>query len=136
MQSTDSHVGSPPKSEGRTIYYHIADENGNVEGEGMEGYSLNFKGNTVEELTRKLEEETGMQGIFVCSRSPLNGKLFPLRLQLPPNISTMHVVVVPSSSTGEIFVLNFSFPLAEYYLYTLDYIHCRTLLIRVYLSST
>ncbi|XP_030447993.1 uncharacterized protein LOC115670771 isoform X2 [Syzygium oleosum] len=99
QESTDSYVGSPPKSEGRTIYYHIADESGNVEGEGMEGYSLNFKGNTVEELTRKLEEETGMQGIFVCSRSPLNGKLFPLRLQLPPNISTMHVVVVPSSST-------------------------------------
>ncbi|KAI6685901.1 hypothetical protein NL676_031814 [Syzygium grande] len=91
-------LGRPRNRKGRTIYYHIADENGNVEGEGMEGYSLNFKGNTVEELTRKLEEETGMQGIFVCSRSPLNGKLFPLRLQLPPNISTMHVVVVPSSS--------------------------------------
>ncbi|KAF8040066.1 hypothetical protein BT93_B2324 [Corymbia citriodora subsp. variegata] len=99
QESNDSYVGSPPKSEGRTIYYHIADENGNVEGEDMEGYTLNFKGNNVEELTRKLEEETGMQGIFVCSRSPLNGKLFPLRLQLPPNISTMHVVVVPSSST-------------------------------------
>ncbi|XP_030553818.1 uncharacterized protein LOC115757635 isoform X2 [Rhodamnia argentea] len=99
QESNDSYVGSPPKIEGRTIYYHIADENGNVEGEDMEGYSLNFRGNNVEELTRKLEGETAMQGIIVCSRSPLNGKLFPLRLQLPPNSSTMHVVVVPPSST-------------------------------------
>ncbi|XP_010043850.2 uncharacterized protein LOC104432948 [Eucalyptus grandis] len=98
QESNDSYAGSPPKLEGRTVYYHIADENGKVEGEDMEGYTLNFKGNNVEELTHKLEEETGMQGIFVCSRSPLNGKLFPLRLQLPPNISTLHVIVVPSSS--------------------------------------
>lgn len=98
QESNDSYAGSPPKLEGRTVYYHIADENGKVEGEDMEGYTLNFKGNNVEELTHRLEEETGMQGIFVCSRSPLNGKLFPLRLQLPPNISTLHVIVVPSSS--------------------------------------
>ncbi|OWM75997.1 hypothetical protein CDL15_Pgr009642 [Punica granatum] len=100
-ESIDSHVGSPPKSDGRMIYYHLADENGNVEGEDMEGYSFSFKGNNLEELTHKLGEDTGMEEIIVCSRSPLNGKLFPLRLQLPPNNATMHVVVVPSSSIGE-----------------------------------
>lgn len=101
LQSIDSYVGSPPKSDGRMIYYHIADDNGMVEGEDMEGYSFSFKGNSLEELTQKLVEETGMEEIIVCSRSPLNGKLFPLRLQLPPNHATMHIVVVPSSSRGE-----------------------------------
>ncbi|KAI4384251.1 hypothetical protein MLD38_002429 [Melastoma candidum] len=100
QESSDSYVSSPPKSEGKTIYYHIAGENGEVDGEDMEGFSMNFKGNTVDELTKKLEEETGIQDIFVCSRSPLNGKLFPLRLQLPPNIVAMHVVVVPRSSVA------------------------------------
>lgn len=96
-----SYVGLPPKSDGRTIYYHLADENGNVEGEDMEGYSFTFNGNGLEELTHMLAEETGMADVVVCSRNPLNGQLFPLRLQLPPNNATMHVIVVPSSSTGE-----------------------------------
>ncbi|MED6222887.1 hypothetical protein PIB30_068767 [Stylosanthes scabra] len=85
--------GSSPKVEGRTIYYHVAEDNGEVTDEGA-GYSLNFKGNGVEELTRKFEEETGLEGIIVCNRSPLNGKLYPLRLQLPPNNVTMQVVLV------------------------------------------
>ncbi|KAG5050618.1 hypothetical protein JHK87_002816 [Glycine soja] len=83
-----------PKVEGRTIYYHIAEDNGEVLDEGVQGYSLIFKGNGVEELTRKFEEETGLEGIIVCNRSPLNGKLYPLRLQLPPNTVTMRVVLV------------------------------------------
>lgn len=103
LQSLESDARLPPKSEGRTIYYHIADENGVVEGENFEGYSFNFVGYSLEELSRKLQEETGMEDIVVCSRSSLNQKLFPLRLQLPLNITTMHVVVVPSSSTGENF---------------------------------
>ncbi|KAF8040553.1 hypothetical protein BT93_B2702 [Corymbia citriodora subsp. variegata] len=109
QESSDSLVASlppPPASppptrvtEGRIIYYHIADENGEVVGEDMEGYCLNnFKGNTVEELSRKLSEETGIDSLIVCSHNPLNGKLFPLRLRLPPNI-IMHVVVVPSFSS-------------------------------------
>lgn len=96
-------MGSPPKLEGRTIYYHIADENGEVDDESVEGYSFTFRGNGVDELTRKFEEETGIEGIIMCSRSPLNGKLYPLRLQLPPNNVTMHVVVVLSSSQGKSF---------------------------------
>ncbi|XP_029127446.1 uncharacterized protein LOC109799838 isoform X1 [Cajanus cajan] len=83
-----------PKAEGRTIYYHIAEDNGEVLDEDVQGYSLIFKGNGVEDLTRKFEEETGLEGIIVCNRSPLNRKLYPLRLQLPPNTVTMRVVLV------------------------------------------
>ncbi|KAK3038589.1 hypothetical protein RJ639_027252 [Escallonia herrerae] len=94
QESGDSLVSSPPKRvDGRIIYYHIADEFGGVD-EDVEGDSITFKGSSVDELTRKLEEETGLQDIVVCSRSPLNGKLYPLHLQLPPNNVTMNVVVV------------------------------------------
>ncbi|GLT40020.1 hypothetical protein SLA2020_141800 [Shorea laevis] len=99
QESTDSHTGSPPKSEGRTIYYHIADEDGEVDDNSTEGYALSFKGSGVEELTQKLREDTGLDEIVVCTRSPLNGNLYPLPLQLPPNNANVHVVVVPLSST-------------------------------------
>ncbi|EOY00227.1 PREDICTED: uncharacterized protein LOC18609298 [Theobroma cacao] len=98
QESSDSYVGSPPKSEGRTIYYHVADDNGEVDDEAVEGYSFSFKGNSVDELTHKLKEESGLEDVVVCTRSPLNGKLFPLRLQLPPNNADMHVVLVPLAS--------------------------------------
>ncbi|GMH27614.1 hypothetical protein Nepgr_029457 [Nepenthes gracilis] len=97
QESNDSATYSPPKSDGRLIYYHIADENGEVN-EATEAFSFPFKGNSVEELTHILEEETGIRDIVVCSHSPLNGKLYPLRLQLPPNNATLHLVVVRSSS--------------------------------------
>ena len=89
---------SLPKSEGRVIYYHIADEDGHVEDESAVGYALTFKGNSVEQLTQALRKETRMDDVVVCTRNPLNGKLFPLRLQLPPNNGTMHVVLVPSTT--------------------------------------
>uniref|UniRef100_A0A2P2JPF7 Uncharacterized protein LOC105116278 n=2 Tax=Rhizophora mucronata TaxID=61149 RepID=A0A2P2JPF7_RHIMU len=98
QESSDSMVGSPPKSEGRTIYYRVADESGEIDEDGMVGYALTFKGKGVDELTQKLKEDTGLEDIVVCSRSPLNGKLYPLRLQLPPNNADMHVIVVQSSS--------------------------------------
>lgn len=98
LQSSDS--SSPPKVDGRTIYYHVAEDNGDVDDETTVGYSLAFNGNGVDELTRNLEEETGLEGIIVCTRSPLNGKLYPLRLRLPPN-AIMHVVLVLSSSSCE-----------------------------------
>lgn len=85
--------------EGRKISYQVADDEG--EDEDSERCSLIFNGKGVEELTRKLEEETGIEGIIVCTRSPLNGKLYPLRLQLPPNKATLHVVLVLKSSKCE-----------------------------------
>ena len=81
----------------------MADESGDVDEDTVEGSSFTFKGNGVEELTLKLKEETGIEGIIVCTRNPLNGNLYPLRLQLPPNNAIMHVVAVPESSKCEIF---------------------------------
>ncbi|KAF3443183.1 hypothetical protein FNV43_RR12864 [Rhamnella rubrinervis] len=92
-----THHDSPVKAEGRTICYLVADEKGHFD-DTREGLSFTFKGSGVEELKEKLKEETGLDDIVVCTRSPLNGKLFPLRLQLPPNNADMNVVVVPSSS--------------------------------------
>ncbi|CAL0311957.1 unnamed protein product [Lupinus luteus] len=91
QQPNDLKVDTLPKMEGRTIYYRVAEESGEVSDEGM---PMTFNGNGVEELTHKFEEETGLEGIIVCSQSPLNGKLYPLRLQLPPHNVTMHVVLV------------------------------------------
>ncbi|XP_054791688.1 uncharacterized protein LOC129297381 [Prosopis cineraria] len=84
-----------PKKEGRTIFYEVGDEYGDVE-PGKEKF-FTFKGSSVNELKEKLKEETGHDDILVCSRNPLNGKLYPLRLHLPPHNSDMHVIVVPST---------------------------------------
>ncbi|XP_047309084.1 uncharacterized protein LOC124912496 [Impatiens glandulifera] len=83
--------------DGRTIYYKIADESGNIEDEGEE-MSFTFRGNGVEELSRQLEEEIGIEDLIVCCRNPLNGKLFPLMLQLPPTTIVLHLIVVPADS--------------------------------------
>ncbi|XP_059294020.1 uncharacterized protein LOC132047131 [Lycium ferocissimum] len=96
-ESRDGTDASPMKSEGRLIYYHVADENGNAN-DAVEGPSFHFKGHGLEELTEKLEEITGLENITVCSRNKINGNLYPLRLALPPNNADMHVVVVPASS--------------------------------------
>ncbi|XP_051117585.1 uncharacterized protein LOC127242186 [Andrographis paniculata] len=93
--SGDSHDDSQRKSEGRLIYYRIADDDGGVENPEQ---SFHFKGNGVEELTQKLEEETGLDDIIVCSRNIVNAKLYPLRLALPPNNTTMRVVLVPPTA--------------------------------------
>lgn len=107
MQSNDSLVSSPPKgSDGRLIYFHIANEYGEID-EGFEELYITFKGNGVNELTRRLEEELGIDGLTVCTRSPLNGKLYPLRLQLPPNNAIMHVMVIPPSSKGDLILILF-----------------------------
>ncbi|EPS63844.1 hypothetical protein M569_10939, partial [Genlisea aurea] len=95
QESMDSFVSSPPKcNEGRVIYFRIADETGEVD-QVFEEMCIQFKGNDVTQLTKSLETELGINGVTVCSKSPLNGKLYPLRLQLPPNNTTMHVVVLP-----------------------------------------
>ena len=90
--------------DGRTIFYDVGDENGDVNDANKEAF-FTFKGSSVKELLEKLKEETGNDDILVCSRNPLNAKLYPLHLQLPPNKSDMHVVVVPSSFKGKLFSL-------------------------------
>lgn len=101
-ESKDSfEIRSPPKGNGeRMIYFHIANEHGEID-EGFEELCITFKGNDVVDLTKRLERELGIEGITVCNRSPLTGKLYPLRLHLPPNNATMHIIVVPASSNGE-----------------------------------
>ncbi|KAJ4877844.1 hypothetical protein Rs2_42862 [Raphanus sativus] len=95
-----SSVSSPGKADGRLIYYRVGDEDGNVDEGGKEELFC-FKGLGLEELKQKLEEETGLSDVSICSKNPLNGKLYPLRLHLPPNNSKMHVVLIPSSSKGD-----------------------------------
>ncbi|MCD7459360.1 hypothetical protein HAX54_040687 [Datura stramonium] len=98
QESNDSLISSPPKlGDGRLIYYQITDEFGEIE-EETGGLCITFKGNSVEDLKKRLEEETGLEEITVCTRSSLNGKLYPLRLQLPPNNANMNVIILPSSS--------------------------------------
>lgn len=94
----DDMVPSSSKGKVRTIYYRVVDDETGVD--DTEELTFTFKGSGVEQLKERLTEETGYIDIIVCSRSPLNGKLFPLRLHLPPNNVDMHIVVVPSNSRG------------------------------------
>lgn len=75
------------------------DDDGNAD-DSVEGLSFQLKGSRLEDLIQRLEEETGLEDIIVCSRSRLNGKLYPLRLALPPDNAPMHVFIVPSTSRG------------------------------------
>lgn len=98
MESSDSVPGTPSKNEGRVIDYNIVDDEGKVVNDGTEVQSIHFKGHTLEELKQSLEEETGLADVAVCARNPLNGKLYLLRLSLPPNHVKMHVFLVPLTS--------------------------------------
>ncbi|XP_058193352.1 uncharacterized protein LOC131310383 [Rhododendron vialii] len=100
QESNDSEGSSESKgTDGRVIYYSIEDEYSNVD-EDLKELSFMFKGNGVQELTKRLEEETGLEDIRVCSRSSMN-MLYTLRSKFPPNNVDMHVVVVPSSLRAE-----------------------------------
>ncbi|KAK8953742.1 hypothetical protein KSP40_PGU007131 [Platanthera guangdongensis] len=92
------------KTDSRTIHYTIANSDGYAE-DGAEEFAFSFHGKSVEELTQKLEKETELDHIIVCSRNPVNGKLYPLRLHLPPNKADLSVVVVLASSKGDCFLL-------------------------------
>ncbi|XP_019183331.1 PREDICTED: uncharacterized protein LOC109178199 [Ipomoea nil] len=94
---TSSTVSAPSSAEGRLIYYAVGDEKGRVD-DSVEWPSFYFKGHSLEELSEKLEEETGLEDIIVCTRNPLNHSISPLRLALPPNNSTMHLLLLPSTS--------------------------------------
>jgi len=89
-------VSLPLKSEGRLIYYETGDDSGNINKEIGEK-SLIFHGSELIELKKKLEEETEMEDVMIWCRNPLNEKLCPLQLHLPPNNATMHIIVFPSS---------------------------------------
>ncbi|KAK6256060.1 hypothetical protein SCA6_017365, partial [Theobroma cacao] len=100
LESDDSFHGSPVVFEGRVINYEVFDDNGNVD-EAIGERTFTFKGSGVEELKQMLKEEAGVsEDVCICSRNPLNGKLYRLRLHLPPNNTAMHVIVVPLSSKG------------------------------------
>lgn len=96
----NEHGGSNVKNEGRMIHYNVVGDDGNIVDEAAGELSLIFTGTGLQELTQLLEEETGLAEVTLCSRSPLNGKLYPMRLALPPNHVKLHVYVVPSSSKG------------------------------------
>jgi hypothetical protein len=98
-QSTESFSVPLHKVEGRAIHYHIGDDDGDVSPDEEPNF-LTFNGTSLEELLEMLKEETGLQDVIMCSRSPINGKLLPLRLQLPPNNAAMHIVLLRESSKG------------------------------------
>ncbi|VAI23526.1 unnamed protein product [Triticum turgidum subsp. durum] len=97
LEPSDSFSAPLHKVQGRAIHYHIADDKGDVD-EDTERRSFTFNGSNLEELTQKLQEETGIDDLIVCTRSPISGKLTPLLLQLPPNNAAMHIVLVRESS--------------------------------------
>ncbi|XP_078436847.1 uncharacterized protein LOC144707549 [Wolffia australiana] len=82
---------------GRTVFFSIFDESGH-EDDSTEAPSIQFLGNTVEELSARLERETGLSDVIICTRNILTDKLHPLRLQLPPNNRDLRVVLVSASS--------------------------------------
>lgn len=94
---SSSSEDSPRKYEGRLIHYYVVDDDGNVD-DSVEGPCFQLKGSRLEDLIQKLEEETGLEDIIVCCRNRVNGKLYPLRLALPPDNAPMHVFIVQSTS--------------------------------------
>jgi hypothetical protein len=124
--------------DGRTIHYHIADDNGDVE-DDIERHSFTFNGSSLEELTDKLQEETGIDDLIVCTRSPINGKLTPLLLRLPPNNAAMHIVLVRESAKGVFYsyLLFATFTFLDcasdtYYFCTLNLSHVVSLPLRIW----
>ncbi|MBA0856711.1 hypothetical protein Goshw_001935 [Gossypium schwendimanii] len=100
-EEDDSGNGSPKAFEGRIIKYEVVDDNGDVD-QNIGERKFIFKGNGVDDLKNALKEENVVKEEFsLCSRNPLSGNLYPLRLQLPPNNTAMHVVLVPLSSKGK-----------------------------------
>ncbi|TKY65223.1 hypothetical protein E2542_SST08081 [Spatholobus suberectus] len=102
IENGDSEENGSPVIDGRIIFYNVGDEKGDVPNASEEKF-FTFKGNSVEDLKEKLKEETRQDDILVCCRNPLTAKLYPLRIQLPPNNTDMHVVVVTPSHNGEHF---------------------------------
>ncbi|CAN6203292.1 unnamed protein product [Urochloa humidicola] len=97
LESTESFSVPLHKVEGRAVHYHVGDDDGDVDpDEGARHFT--FNGTGLDELLERLKEESGLEDVVMCSRSPINGKLLPLRLQLPPNNAAVHIVLVRESS--------------------------------------
>jgi len=102
MQNEDLDETRSPIKDGRIIFYNVGDERGDASNQSEEKF-FTFQGSSVEDLKEKLKEETGRDDIVVCCRNPFNAELHPLRLQLPPNNTDMHVVVITPSHNGQHF---------------------------------
>ncbi|KAK1376512.1 DUF569 domain-containing protein [Heracleum sosnowskyi] len=71
-ESANSPASLPgKKGDGRLIYYHICNEYGEVD-EDLDELVITFKGNGIDELTKRLEDETGLTEITF---NPLNSGL-------------------------------------------------------------
>ncbi|XP_074561330.1 uncharacterized protein LOC141817593 [Curcuma longa] len=97
LESLDSFSAPVHKVEGRSVFYAIADDAGNVD-DSVEWPHLTFNGTSVLELTERLREETKLDDIIVCTRNPLNQHLIPLFLHLPPNNVKIRLVIVDANS--------------------------------------
>ncbi|KAG2261298.1 hypothetical protein Bca52824_068377 [Brassica carinata] len=69
---SDDRVCSLGKAGGRLIYYMVGDDVGSVDERAKEELFY-FKGTGLEERKQKLEEETGLNDISVCSKNPSKG---------------------------------------------------------------
>ncbi|CAN6441899.1 unnamed protein product [Victoria cruziana] len=80
----------------RVISFTMMDDNDQSDEDDRQFSSITFQGNDVQDMTRKLEEATGLQDIIVCGKNPCDGEVFPLRLPLPPGNLPMRVLLVQS----------------------------------------
>jgi hypothetical protein len=88
-----------PSCGSRRIFFTVADAHGKYSTLREESFS--FKGNNVNDLKQELLVHTKMEeDIFVFLRNESDGKLFNLRLALPPCNVSMHVVVAGVNSEG------------------------------------
>ncbi|MCO5592766.1 hypothetical protein L7F22_046769 [Adiantum nelumboides] len=86
-----------PKVDGRIIHYAVADDDGEIPDEFESEFI--FRGHDVKMLTYRMKEETGIEDdLYICAKNHSTKKLFPLKLQLPPQNAPMYVVVVKASS--------------------------------------
>jgi hypothetical protein len=88
-----------PSRGSRRIFFTVADAHGKYSTLREESFS--FKGNNVNDLKQELLVHTKMEeDILVFLRNESDGKVFNLRLTLPPCNVSMHVVVARVNSEG------------------------------------
>jgi hypothetical protein len=106
--SSENHEETPvlpvrsARSDARRIFYTVMNDQGEAVATDDEDWgSFIFKGHSLKHLTEQLHVETGIDDeIILCARHPLSAKLYPMRLELPPNNAPMHVVVVRAASAA------------------------------------